>query len=37
MFTDNYIGYAWDGYLSYNLVLSEWISDYIKDLKIKNE
>ena len=33
MFTDGNISYAWDGYLSYNLVLSEWISDYINELK----
>lgn len=25
------IGYTWDGCLSYNLIASEWISNYIND------
>ena len=30
------ISYAWDGDLSYNTVVSEWISDYINSLKEEN-
>lgn len=34
MFHDDYISVAWDGSLSYNYVVSEWISDYINELKL---
>lgn len=31
MFTDDNISYTWDGNLSYNLVVADWISRYIND------
>lgn len=37
MYSDNNISFAWDGYLSYNLVLSTWISDYINEVKEFNK
>lgn len=36
MYSDNNISFAWDGYLSYNLVLSSWISEYINHVKELN-
>ena len=33
----NDIAVTWDGSLSYNYAVSEWISDYINDLKINNK
>lgn len=35
-FNDSGISFAWDGYLSFNSVVSSLISDYINDLKNKN-
>lgn len=35
-FTDKYVTFTWDGYLSYNMVISDFISDYINELK-KND
>ena len=32
-FQDDFISITWDGNLSYNMVVSEWISDYINELK----
>lgn len=34
MFHDENISVVWEGCLSYNLVVSEWISDYINELKL---
>ena len=31
MYTDNNISYVWEGYLSYNIVLSNYISEYINE------
>lgn len=31
MYNDGNISYVWEGYLSYNIVLSNWISEYIKE------
>lgn len=35
-FTDKYVTFAWDGYLSFNVIVSEYISDYINELKKKD-
>ena len=35
-FIDNNISVTWDGFLSYNSVVSDWISSYINTLKEKN-
>lgn len=35
-FNSDILTYTWDGNLSYNMVVSEWISDYINDLKENN-
>jgi len=32
-FTDGNISFAWDGNLSFNMVTSEWISDYINEVE----
>lgn len=37
MFTDGNISYVWDGYLTYNIVLCEWISDFVNELKKENK
>lgn len=34
-FIDNNISVTWDGFLSYNSVVSDWISSYINTLKEK--
>lgn len=36
-YTDGNISFAWDGNLSYNTVVSEWVSDYINDRKLNNQ
>ena len=35
-FTDGNVALAWDGNLSYNTVVSEWVSDYINQAKRDN-
>lgn len=34
MFHDENISVSWDGTLSYNFVVSEWISDYVNELEL---
>lgn len=34
-FTDGNISITWDGNLSYNTVVSEWVSDYINETRLK--
>ena len=36
-FTDGYLSICWDGLLSYNYVISEWIASYINEMKQKED